>query len=149
MSAADPFGLHRFVDAQAPVWELVLAELSDGARRGHWMWFVFPQLRGLGHSAMAWHYGISGLDEARAYAAHPLLGPRLRRATALVLGHAGRPLQAIFGPPDDLKFGSCMTLFAAAEPREPLFGRALQQLGGRGDARTLRLLAEQAKGTGG
>lgn len=148
--AADSFGLQRFVDAQGPVWDRVVAELGAGAKRSHWMWFVFPQLRGLGHSAMAWHYGINGLEEARAYAAHPLLGERLRQATALVLGHAGRPLQAIFEPPDDLKFSSCMTLFAAAAPQEPLYAQALRQrLGGRGDERTLARLGAQAGASGG
>lgn len=148
--AADPFGLRRFVDAQEPVWARVVAELGAGAKRSHWMWFIFPQLRGLGHSAMAWHYGITGLDEARAYAAHPLLGKRLRQATTLVLGHAGRPLQEMLPPPDDLKFGSCMTLFAAAAPHELLYAQALQQhLGGRGDERTLALLAAQAGDAGG
>ncbi|MCH2240726.1 MAG: DUF1810 domain-containing protein [Aquabacterium sp.] len=144
---ADRFGLARFAQAQAPVWDAVVAELTAGRKRSHWMWFVFPQLRGLGHSTMARHYGISGLDEARAYAAHALLGPRLRQATALVLGHAGRPLQQIFSPPDDLKFGSCMTLFAAAVPDEPVFAQALRQhLGGRGDERTLALLGGAAAG---
>ena len=140
-AAGDPFGLQRFVQAQEPVWGAVVAELTAGRKQSHWMWFVFPQLRGLGHSALAWHYGLAHLDEARAYAAHPLLGARLRQCTALVLGHEGRALSDIFGAPDDLKFGSCMTLFAAAEPAEPLFARALaQHRDGRGDARTLARL---------
>lgn len=147
LTAGDPHDLARFVEAQRGVHADALAELRAGRKRSHWMWFVFPQLRGLGHSTMARHYGISGLDEARAYAAHALLGPRLRQATALVLGHAGRPLQQIFSPPDDLKFGSCMTLFAAAVPDEPVFAQALRQhLGGRGDERTLALLGGAAAG---
>ncbi|MGA0612107.1 DUF1810 domain-containing protein [Caldimonas sp. KR1-144] len=120
----DPFDLQRFVDAQAPVIERVLAELAAGAKASHWMWFVFPQLRGLGRSAMSERYGIGSLAEARAYLAHPLLGPRLRECTRLVLAVRGRRLDQILPPPDDLKFRSSMSLFAQAVPGDPLFEEA-------------------------
>jgi uncharacterized protein (DUF1810 family) len=136
----DPFDLRRFVDAQAPVYEQACAELAAGRKASHWMWFVFPQLRGLGRSATAQRYGITSMAEARAYWAHPLLGPRLKRCTELVLAVDGRSAQAIFGSPDDLKFRSCMTLFAQAAG-EPVFGRALHKyFAGEPDAATLALL---------
>jgi uncharacterized protein (DUF1810 family) len=136
----DPHRLQRFVDAQAPVYAQVCAELAAGRKRSHWMWFVFPQLKGLGSSAMAQHYGIGTEAEARAYWDHPLLGPRLRQCTELVLAIEGRSAREIFGPPDDLKFRSCMTLFAHATG-EPLFSRALARyFGGEGDEATMRLL---------
>lgn len=137
---ADPFDLQRFVDAQHGVHAQARAELAAGGKRSHWMWFVFPQLKGLGRSATAQHYGIASAAEARAYWAHPLLGPRLRECTELVLAVEGRSAQEIFGPPDDLKFRSCMTLFAQATG-EPLFSRALDRYyGGRPDQATLLLL---------
>jgi uncharacterized protein (DUF1810 family) len=114
--ADDGFDLQRFVTAQAPVFDAVLEELRAGRKRSHWMWFVFPQLRGLGRSPTALFYGIASLDEARAYLAHPLLGPRLDLCTKTVMAHAGRPLRTIFGSPDDMKFRSSMTLFALASP---------------------------------
>jgi uncharacterized protein (DUF1810 family) len=136
----DPFGLQRFVDAQRPVYAQVCAELAAGRKTSHWMWFVFPQLKGLGMSAMAQHYGIGSLAEAQAYWAHPLLGPRLAECTKLVLAVEGRSAHEIFGPPDDLKFRSCMTLFAQATG-DPLFGRALGKLfDGQPDPATLRML---------
>lgn len=113
-SASDPFDLNRFVRAQAPVYRGVVEELRGGRKRGHWMWFVFPQLSGLGSSPMADRYGISGLDEARAYLRHRLLGPRLRECTQLVNGVQGRSAAEIFGSPDDLKLRSSMTLFVRA-----------------------------------
>ena len=112
--ADDPFDLKRFVDAQAPVYDNVLDELRDGRKRSHWMWFVFPQLRGLGGSPMAARYGISSLEEARAYLRHGVLGPRLRECTRLVNRVQGRSVAEIFGSPDDLKLRSSMTLFARA-----------------------------------
>lgn len=112
MPTGDPHDLQRFVDAQVPAIAAALAELRAGRKRSHWMWFVFPQMRGLGLSATAHHYGISGPAEARAYLAHPVLGPRLDDATRAVLGHPDKTLHAIFGSPDDLKFRSSMTLFA-------------------------------------
>jgi uncharacterized protein (DUF1810 family) len=141
--ADDPFDLQRFATAQAPVLDAVLAELAAGRKRSHWMWFVFPQLRGLGTSSMAQHYGITSLDEARAYLAHPVLGPRLRECCALVLQVEGRSANEIFGSPDDMKFRSCVTLFGLAAPDEPLFGQALDQYyGGVPDPRTLALAAQ-------
>jgi uncharacterized protein (DUF1810 family) len=137
--------LERFVAAQAPVFDTVLAELRGGRKRTHWMWFVFPQLRGLGHSQTARFYGIASLAEATAYHAHSLLGPRLVRCTQLVLDSPAASLHAIFGSPDDMKFRSCMTLFEAAAPGEPTFGRALDRCcDGARDERTLQLLAGDA-----
>jgi uncharacterized protein (DUF1810 family) len=113
-SAVDPFDLKRFVDAQAPVYRSVVDELRGGRKRSHWMWFVFPQLRGLGSSPMASRYGIASLEEARAYLRHDLLGPRLHECTQLVNQVQGRSIAEIFGSPDDLKLRSSMTLFARA-----------------------------------
>lgn len=133
--------LERFVSAQEPVYADVLAELRAARKRSHWMWFVFPQLRGLGISSMAQHYGIASQAEARAYLAHPVLGPRLRECCQLMLAApAGRSAHEILGSPDDLKFRSCLTLFALAAPREQLFHDALQRFyGGEPDPRTLAL----------
>jgi len=141
--ADDPFDLARFVDAQSPVLASVRAELVAGAKRSHWMWFVFPQHRALGRSATALHYGIGSLDEARAYVRHPVLGSRLRECCGLLLAApASRSAHAIFGSPDELKLRSSMTLFATAVPDEPLFARVLDRFyGGRPDVRTLALLA--------
>jgi uncharacterized protein (DUF1810 family) len=139
---SDPFDLDRFVQAQAPVLSQVREELGAGAKRSHWMWFVFPQLRGLGHSAIAQQYGIVSLAEARAYLDHPVLGPRLRDCTALVNAVRGRTIRQILGSPDDLKFRSSMTLFAAADPGEPLFADALDRyFDGVPDRMTLDRLA--------
>lgn len=136
----DPFDLARFVTAQDPVMEAVRRELREGRKRTHWMWFVFPQLRGLGHSAMATHYGISGLDEARAYLDHRVLGPRLVECTELANAIIGRPTEAVFGAPDDAKFRSCMTLFDAVRPGD-IFAAALAKwFSGERDPRTLALL---------
>ena len=142
MTSEDSFDLERFVTAQAPVFETVLAELRAGRKRSHWMWFVFPQLRGLGQSSTAQFYGIASTEEARAYLAHPLLGPRLDLCTRIVLGSEGPSLHAIFGSPDDMKFRSCMTLFSLAtgDPANP-FRKALDRwCGGRPDVRTLALV---------
>ncbi|WP_197377375.1 DUF1810 domain-containing protein [Mycolicibacterium baixiangningiae] len=111
-SSADPFDLQRFVDAQETVYDTVIDELRAGHKRSHWIWFVFPQLRGLGRSATAQHYGIASREEAVAYLAHDLLGPRLRECTRLVLAIEGRSIGEVFGSPDDLKVRSSMTLFA-------------------------------------
>jgi uncharacterized protein (DUF1810 family) len=140
----DSFNLERFVTAQAPVFGAVLDELRAGRKKSHWMWFVFPQHRGLGHSPTAQFYGISSLEEARAYHAHPVLGLRLILCTRTVIESTGHSLHDIFGSPDDLKFGSCMTLFEAAVPHEALFGQALDRwCAGVRDPRTLRLLSSQ------
>ncbi len=139
MMSEDSFDLARFVDAQAPVYERVLAELRAGTKRSHWMWFVFPQVDGLGSSPMARRYAIVSLAEARAYLADPVLGPRLREVTAAVLATQDRSLGDIFGSPDDLKFCSSMTLFAEAGGAEDLFREALRRFwGGAPDAATLR-----------
>ena len=142
-----PFDLERFVTAQAPVYGTVLEELAAGRKTRHWMWFVFPQLRALGRSATAKFYGIEGLAEARAYAAHPVLGPRLRECGRLVLVALQRPgldVHRIFGAPDDLKLCSCMTLFRAAAPEEAIFAQVLQQgCEGGGDPATLALLGAE------
>lgn len=119
--------LERFVEAQGPVIDEVMAELASGEKRSHWMWFVFPQLKALGRSSTARYYGLGSVDEARAYLAHPVLGERLRACTRAVLAHRGRSAHAIFGSPDDLKFRSCMTLFGLAAPDEPLYAQALAQ----------------------
>ena len=124
---SDPFNLARFLTAQDPVLGQVRAELQAGRKQSHWMWFVFPQLAGLGHSAIARHYGISGLEEARAYLAHPLLGPRLLELTALVNNLGNRTAHQIFGSPDDQKFHSSVTLFHLAAPEQPGFAEALQK----------------------
>ena len=121
----DPHDLQRFVDAQAPIYDQVREELRRGRKASHWMWFVFPQIAGLGHSAMAQRYALASLAEARAYLDHPVLGPRLRECTALVTAVDGRTLNAILGSPDDLKFHSSMTLFALASGNEPVFAQAL------------------------
>ena len=135
------FDLHRFVEAQDGVHEHAFAALPNGRKRTHWMWFVFPQLAGLGRSEMAQHYAMASLDEARAYLAHPVLGPRLQDCTALVNVERARTAHEIFGSPDDLKFRSCMTLFDAARP-EAEFRAALEQFfGGQGCPETLRRLA--------
>jgi uncharacterized protein (DUF1810 family) len=135
------FDLDRFVRAQELVIAQVRAELKAGRKATHWMWFVFPQLAGLGFSHRAQFYGIASLDEARAYLAHPVLGPRLIECTDLVNAVEGRTAHDIFDSPDDLKFHSSMTLFSLADPDEPVFGTALQKyFDGRRDRRTLELL---------
>ena len=142
MTSEDSFDLERFVTAQAPVFETVLAELRAGRKRSHWMWFVFPQLRGLGQSETARFYGIASIEEARAYLAYPLLGPRLDLCTRIVLGSEGPSLHAIFGSPDDMKFRSCMTLFSlVADGPANSFREALDRwCNGRADERTLALV---------
>ena len=137
----DPYNLERFVEAQAPIFLQVISELSRGRKMSHWMWFIFPQIRGLGRSPTAIEYAISGLDEARGYLAHPVLGPRLKECTQLVLSVENRPLAQILGSPDDMKFRSCMTLFARVSPDDDIFERALQKyFGGVPDRFTLERL---------
>ena len=137
------FDLERFVVAQdqGGTYEQALTELRRGRKTSHWMWFVFPQLAGLGHSPTAQHYAIADLDEARAYLAHPVLGERLRRSAALLLAHADRSPEAVLGGIDALKLRSSMTLFARAAPGEPVFADVLAQwYGGEADPVTERLL---------
>src|SRR4051794_19496284 len=142
MTGADPYDLQRFVAAQEPVFATALAELRAGRKRTHWMWFVFPQLRGLGRSPTATYYGIGSLDEARAYLAHPLLGARLDLCTSAVLGVEGRTPHEIFGSPDDMKVHSSMSLFvlAATDPARPDRTALDGWGGGEADPATLRLL---------
>jgi uncharacterized protein (DUF1810 family) len=135
------FDLERFVRAQEPIYDAVRAELRAGRKRSHWIWFIFPQIAGLGHSTMAHHYAISSLDEALAYLAHPVLGPRLRECSALAAAVEGRSVEEIFGYPDDMKFRSSMTLFAQAAPDDPVFKACLAKyFGGVPDAATLQRL---------
>lgn len=139
--AGDPFDLKRFVDAQEPVYGDVVDELRAGRKRSHWMWFVFPQLRGLGGSPMAVRYGISSLDEARAYLRHELLGSRLRECTRLVNEVRERSVGDIFGSPDDLKLCSSMTLFSnATDDNEDFVGLLDKYYDGRQDRLTLERL---------
>jgi uncharacterized protein (DUF1810 family) len=134
----DPFDLQRFVDAQDPVFADVCAELRRGRKEEHWMWFVFPQLRGLGFSPMARKYGIASRAEAEAYLAHPILGPRLRKCTGLANQVEGRSIDEIFGYPDNLKFHSSMTLFAQVALDNGVFVQAIQKyFSGEYDRRTL------------
>lgn len=137
----DRFDLQRFVDAQAPVYPRVLAELRQGQKQSHWMWFIFPQLVGLGHSSMARRFAIASRKEAVAYLDHGILGPRLRECTALVDAVDGRTIREIMGSPDDLKFRSSMTLFGAVSSY-PEFAAAIEKFyGGTPDRKTLELLA--------
>jgi uncharacterized protein (DUF1810 family) len=145
MNASSP-DLDRFVSAQDAVLDAVASELAAGRKASHWMWFVFPQLDGLGSSPTARFYALSGLDEARAWLAHPVLGARLRDNVRTMLRHRGRSARAILGSPDDMKFRSCLTLFEAAatdaDDRE-LFGEAVSAFyGGERDPRTLALLGQ-------
>jgi uncharacterized protein (DUF1810 family) len=137
-------GLERFVQAQDGVYEQACAELRSGSKQTHWMWFIFPQIKGLGASEMAARYAIASLDEARAYLEHPVLGTRLRECAAIVVGLEGKTVEEIFGYPDDLKFHSSMTLFAqAAEMSEEdlVFSAALDKyFGGKEDAATMQRL---------
>ena len=139
--SGDPFDLQRFVDAQAPVYDRVRAELKNGRKQSHWMWFIFPQIAGLGNSAMAQRYAIASLGKAEAYIAHPVLGPRLRECTRLVVQVNGKSAHDILGSPDDMKFHSCMTLFARAAPQDEAFVEALEKyFGGAEDQATIARL---------
>lgn len=140
------FDLDRFVAAQQGVYPQALAELRRGEKESHWMWFVFPQIAGLGSSTMARRYAIGSADEARFYLAHPLLGARLREATEAMLAHRGKPAEAILGPVDAMKFRSSMTLFEAAAENPEAFARALELFyGGERDAATLKLLGRRSE----
>ena len=145
-SRDDPFGLDRFVEAQDAVFDAVLAELRAGRKRSHWMWFIFPQIAGLGFSATADFFAIKSLAEAEAYLAHFLLGPRLRQCVKIVNELDGRTLMEIFGDPDRMKFRSCISLFARVAPDEAIFTRALQKYcRGEEDPMTLAALSGQQK----
>lgn len=145
----DPFDLERFVQAQHGVHERALAELTGGHKRTHWMWFVFPQLAGLGHSDAARRFAIGGLDEARAYLAHPVLGPRLQACAGALLAHRAHGLTRILGSPDDLKLRSSATLFERVSPPGSVFAELLDAFcAGERDPATLRRLADSDDGSG-
>ncbi|WP_426122979.1 DUF1810 domain-containing protein [Pararhizobium sp. PWRC1-1] len=138
---SDPYHLLRFIDAQASVYDTALRELEQGRKQSHWMWFIFPQLAGLGHSPTAIRFAISGLDEAYAYLAHPLLGDRLVQCTRTINAARNRTAHEIFGSPDDLKLHSSMTLFRETANDPGPFRTAIERyFGGKADARTLELL---------
>ena len=142
---ADPHDLQRFLDAQDGVYQAALAELRAGSKQSHWMWFVFPQLRGLGHSPTAQHYGIDSLAEAQAYLSHPVLGARLRECVdALLAWRDRRTAEQIFGPVDSLKLRSSLTLFARVEPSSPFTTGLNAFYDGRPDERTLAMLNARA-----
>jgi uncharacterized protein (DUF1810 family) len=137
----NPYDLERFVEAQSRVYDVVRAELRQGSKRSHWMWFIFPQIRGLGSSPTAVHFAIASREEAAAYLKHPILGPRLVECTQLVLGVKNRTSEQIFGEIDSLKFRSSMTLFAQVTLKETVFQEALQKyFDGEEDASTLEIL---------
>jgi uncharacterized protein (DUF1810 family) len=137
----DPYDLERFVQAQECDYAKALAEIQSGRKRSHWMWYIFPQVEGLGFSTMSRHYAVKGLDEAKAYLNHPVLGPRLVECAEAVLGVEGRSASQIFGSPDDVKLRSCATLFACVAPAGSVFERVIgKYFEGRSDERTLALL---------
>lgn len=141
MTDPGEYNLERFVKAQEPVLATVRRELGAGQKQSHWMWFIFPQLKDLGKSSMAKHYGIATIEEAQAYLAHGLLGPRLINMTELVTAHRDKTLHGIFGSPDDWKFCSSMTLFSVASSGTEIFDDALYRFcEGRRDERTLSIL---------
>ncbi|MGE0467932.1 MAG: DUF1810 domain-containing protein [Nitrospira sp.] len=141
----DAYNLHRFLTAQEPVYDTVLAELRAGKKSSHWIWFIFPQIAGLGRSGMVQQFAIGSLDEAKTYQQHPTLGPRLRACTQLVLEVNGRSAEEIFGYPDNLKFQSCMTLFLTAAPDNTIFKDALlTYFDGQPDQQTLDILVQQS-----
>lgn len=146
----DPFNLRRFVQAQESIYANVLSELRNGRKRTHWMWFIFPQLAGLGHSSTAQHYAIQGREEAQHYLAHPVLGQRLRECTATVLHSTERSAWEIFGSPDDVKLRSSMTLFGALPAADAIFAAVLDKyFEGKLDTRTLALLSRADEQTTG
>jgi uncharacterized protein (DUF1810 family) len=145
MSQNDPYNLQRFVEAQRRCYGQVCSELKAGCKTGHWMWFIFPQWKGLGHSPTANLYAIASLREAEAYLVHPVLGPRLIECTHLVNGVVGRTVEQIFGDPDNLKFRSSMTLFANVAGENAVFVKALAKyFDGKSDQRTIDLLTRNA-----
>ena len=149
-SRNDQFNLARFVSAQAAIYDAVLAELSEGKKRTHWMWFIFPQIEGLGYSPTSQRYAIKNKAEARQYLAHPILGKRLLECAETILGIQGRSASQIFGSPDDLKLRSSMTLFASITAPESVFARVLDRyFQGRPDVKTLDILAKLGEASSG
>ncbi len=145
----DPYNLNRFMEAQHGSYEQALSEINSGRKRSHWMWYIFPQLDGLGFSSTSRFYGIKNLDEARAYLEHHLLGSRLLACAEAVIRIDGRTASQIFGSPDDMKLKSCATLFAFASADGSVFHQLLARYyGGRVDTKTLRLLGLEDEGTG-
>jgi uncharacterized protein (DUF1810 family) len=145
MDPADPYDLNRFIISQEGIYDRALAELRDGLKRSHWMWYIFPQIEGLGHSPATRHYSLKSLEEARQYLAHPVLGKRLLECAAAVLAVQGRSASDIFGHPDDWKLQSSMTLFELVSGPESVFGRVLDQYyQGKRDARTLQIIGKPA-----
>lgn len=141
ISKDDPYDLNRFVHAQEPVYDQALFEIMNGRKRSHWMWYIFPQFDGLGQSATSERYAIKSIEEARAYLAHPVLGPRLAECAEAVLSIRGQSAHSIFGTPDDLKLRSSATLFASASNDGSVFHRLLDEFfKGERDRRTLRLM---------
>lgn len=139
----DIHDLQRFLDAQASSYETALSEVRNGRKRSHWMWYIFPQLRELGRSSTAQHYGIAGVDEARAYLEHPVLGPRLTSICKAALALEGHSATEIFGRPDDLKLRSCATLFAQIPSADPVFQHLLDKYyDGQPDTQTLKILGK-------
>ncbi len=144
--ADDPFHLERFVEAQETDYTRALEEIRSGRKRSHWMWYVFPQYKGLGFSSTSRYYAINSLEEARAYLAHPMLGPRLSRIAHALLEIEGQSAHAIFGYPDDLKLHSSLTLFAAVSPPGSIFEQLQDKyFGGQPDENTLRLIDREVK----
>lgn len=144
MNEGDRFHLQRFVDAQEGVFEQALAEIRRGRKSSHWMWFIFPQLAGLGFSAMSQQYAISGLPEAEAYLAHPVLGPRLKKCAEAAIQVPAKTAQEIFGSPDHVKLRSSATLFSRVSTADSVFQRLLDRFfGGEPDHKTLNLLVEE------
>lgn len=143
MANGDPYDLERFVEAQHGVFDEACTELRHGRKTGHWMWFIFPQIAGLGFSAMSQHYAIRSIDEARVYLAHPALGARLREICRVVNGIEGKTAHEIFGSPDDMKLRSSVTLFAHASEDNAVFLEILKKyFGGAEDPRTLKLMGK-------
>lgn len=140
-SNRDPFQLERFIQAQETVYQQALKELKNGKKKSHWIWYIFPQLEGLGHSATSKHYGIKSLEEAKEYLRHPVLGPRLLECCEAILAVKGRTAEDIFDFPDDMKLRSSMTLFASISPPDNMFLRVLQKyFDGGQDPKTIEIL---------
>ena len=144
MSDQDPYDLQRFVDAQEHVYERALSEIKSGRKRSHWMWFIFPQIDGLGASSMSKRYAIRSVAEAKAYLAHPLLGPRLLESAEAVLAVETTSALELFGSPDDMKLRSCATLFASVSSEESVFRQLINKyFDGKPDDSTLQLIAKK------